>query len=104
MPEGILSLCTYVMPYDNGCCRKNNENKFQMKDLTSDKWEMTSNDVTMYEELGHGAFGKVFKGIVKASSCMKRVQSVENTSKTISKSTITVAVKMLQGMSNDSEI
>ena len=75
-----------------------------MKDLTRDKWEMTSNDVTMYEELGHGAFGKVCKGIMKAPSCMKRVQSVKNTSKTISKSTITVAVKTLQGMLNDWDI
>jgi len=87
------------MPYDNRCCRENNE-----KDLTRDKWEMTSNDVTMYEELGHGAFGKVYKGIMKAPSCIKRVQSVKNTSKTISTSTITVAVKTLQGMLNDWDI
>jgi len=92
------------MPYDNGCCRENNENKLQMKDLTGDKWEMTSNDVTINEELGHGAFGRVCKGIMKAPSCMKRVQSVNDTSKTISKSTVTVAVKMLQGMLNESEI
>ena len=65
---------------------------------------MTSNDVTMYEELGHGAFGKVYKGIMKAPSCIKRVQSVKNTSKTISTSTITVAVKTLQGMLNDWDI
>ena len=56
-----------------------------------DKWEIKGSDVTIYEELGHGAFGKVFKGIMQASSCMKRRQS-----------TITVAVKMLQGMLNDS--
>ena len=71
-----------------------------MKDQTIDKWEMTSDDVTIHEELGHCAFGTVCKGIMKASSCMKRVQSVNNTSKKISKSTITVAVKMLQGIIN----
>ena len=71
-----------------------------MKDQTTDKWEMTSNDVTIYEDLGHGAFGKDCKGIMKASLCIKRVQSVNITSKKILKSTITVAVKMLQGMLN----
>jgi len=63
-----------------------------MKVHTRDKWEIKSNDVTIYEELGHGAFGKVFKGIMQAPLCMNR------TSKNVSKSTITVAVKMLQGM------
>ena len=62
---------------------------------------MKSNDVTIYEELGHGAFGKVYKGIMKAPSRIRRGQFVNNTSKKISKSTITVAVKMLQGMLND---
>ena len=65
-----------------------------MKDETKDKWELKSNEVTIYEEIGHGAFGKVCKGIM----CMKTVQSVSHTSsKTIGSSTITVAVKMLQG-------
>ena len=63
-----------------------------MKDHTRDKWEIKSNDVTIHEELGYGAFGKVFKGIMQAPLCVNR------TSKTISKSTITVAIKMLQGM------
>ena len=35
---------------------------------------------------------------------MKRRQAVNNKSKTISKSTIIVAVKMLKGMPNESEI
>ena len=104
LSSGILNLCTYVMPFDNGCCRQNNENELQRKDPTRDKWEMTSNDVTIYEELGHGAFGKVCKGIMQVPSRMKRRQAVNNKSETISKSTITVAVKMLQGMLNYSEI
>ena len=105
----MLSLCTLnpcinVMPYETRCCRGNKENELQMKDPTRDKWEMKRNDVTIYDELGHGAFGKVSKGIMQAPSCMKRCQPVKNKSKTISKSTITVAVKMLQGMLNDSDI
>ena len=67
-----------------------------MKDETRDKWELKRNEVIICEELGHGAFGKVCKGIMKAPLCMKTGQSVSNTSKT--NSTITVAVKMLQGM------
>ena len=65
---------------------------------------MMSNDVTIYEELGHGAFGKVCKGIMQVPSRMKRRQAVNNKSEKISKSTITVAVKMLQGILNYSEI
>jgi len=86
--------------HDNRYFREIKENELQMKDQTRDNWEMTSDDVTIYEEFGHGAFGKVCKGIMQVPSCMKRVQYVNNTSKKISKSTITVAVKMLQGMSN----
>ena len=58
-----------------------------MKDQTRDKWEIKGSDVTIYEELGHGAFGKVCKGILQASLYKKRHQS-----------TITVAVKMLEGI------
>jgi len=64
-----------------------------LKDQKRDQWEIKGGDVTIYEELGHGAFGKVCKGIMQASSRRKRGQS-----------RITVAVKMLQGMLNDSEI
>ena len=46
---------------------------------------MKSDDVTVYEELGHGAFGKVYRGIMEAPLVKK-------------KTTLTVAVKMLQGM------
>ncbi len=70
-----------------------------MKNPTNDKWEIKSDDVIICEELGHGAFGKVCKGIMKTPSCMTHGSSVHKTSKKIAKSTtITVAVKMLQGM------
>ena len=72
-----------------------------MKGLARDKWEMKSNDVTIYDELGHGAFGKVCKGIMQAPPLMELHKSLTITSKKDSKSTITVAVKMLQGMPND---
>ena len=98
---GILSVCVNVMSYDKRCCRNNKEIELQMKGLARDKWEMTSNDVTIYDELGHGAFGKVCKGIMQAPLFMELRESVTITSKKDSKSTITVAVKMLQGMPND---
>ena len=53
----------------------------------NDKWEVKSDDVTIGEELAHGVFGKVCKGIMKTPSLKE---------KTIS--TIPVVVKMLQGM------
>ena len=59
----------------------------QKKNQRYDEWEMKNDDVTICEVLGHGAFGKVYKGIMKVSSLKKKAQS-----------TITVAVKMLQGM------
>ena len=95
-----------MIPFDNACFRENSENELQIEDLTRDKWEVTRNDVTIYDELGHGAFGKVCKGTMQVPSSMKRRQSVNNTSKEISASTVTVhmAVKMLQGMLNESEI
>ena len=59
---------------------------------------MNSDDVTVCEELGHGAFGKVCKGILKTTSCMAHGLSVQKIGKKEAKSTIIVAVKMLQGM------
>ncbi|KAL9980663.1 hypothetical protein ACROYT_G009275 [Oculina patagonica] len=66
--------------------RKNSNNKIlPRKNQRSNKWEMKRDDVTICKELGHGAFGKVFKGIMKDPLLKKK-----------EKSTITVAVKMLQ--------
>ncbi|KAJ7380809.1 hypothetical protein OS493_007191 [Desmophyllum pertusum] len=66
------------------------------KHRTKDKWEMNNDDVTVCEELGHGAFGKVCKGILQATSCMAHGLSVQKASKKEAKLTIIVAVKMLQ--------
>ena len=52
-----------------------------------DAWEVKSDDVTISEELGQGAFGKVYKGTMKIPSLKKKSL----------KSTTAVAVKMLQG-------
>ncbi|KAL9980675.1 hypothetical protein ACROYT_G009288 [Oculina patagonica] len=64
--------------------RKKNNNELQ-NNHRCDKWEMKKDDVTVCDELGHGAFGKVYKGFMKDLSLKKKA-----------KSTITVAVKMLQ--------
>ena len=69
------------------CCRKKENNKLQKEIENCDKWEVKNDDVTVCEELGHGAFGKVYKGIMKAP-CLKTKASL----------TVTVAVKMLEGM------
>ncbi len=77
--------------------KKNNELK--RKNRTNDGWELRRDDVTIGEELGHGAFGKVFKGNMEDPSCVTQSSSVHKKSKKIAKSTtISVAVKMLQGM------
>lgn len=68
------------------------------KDQMSDKWEVKSDDITVCEELGHGAFGKVCKGIMKVPSCMENSSSFQQTLKVEEKSKIIVVVKMLQGM------
>ncbi|XP_078362124.1 uncharacterized protein LOC144646412 isoform X4 [Oculina patagonica] len=65
--------------------RGNNNIRLTKKSQRIDRWEVKSEDVDLCEELGQGAFGKVCKGILKVSSVKKK-----------EKSTITVAVKMLQ--------
>ncbi|KAL9980680.1 hypothetical protein ACROYT_G009297 [Oculina patagonica] len=75
--------------------RENNSHKLQVNNQINDEWEVKNEDVTVCEELGHGAFGKVFKGIMKVPSCMTQGSSVQKTSKKKAIS-ITVAVKMLQ--------
>ena len=69
------------------CCSENNNNELQNLKDPSDAWEVKSDDVTISEELGQGAFGKVYKGTMKIPSLKKKSL----------KSTRAVAVKMLQG-------
>ncbi|XP_078362094.1 uncharacterized protein LOC144646399 isoform X1 [Oculina patagonica] len=76
--------------------RGNDDSKLQKKNQRIDKWEVKGDDVTICEELGHGAFGKVCKGIMKVPSCMRGGSFPQITLKKKTKSTITVAVKMLQ--------
>lgn len=81
------------------CCRKENNNELHNKNQTNNEWELKSDDVTICEELGHGAFGKVCKGIMNTSSCLPQGLFVHKKSKKQAKLTTTVAVKMLQGRS-----
>ena len=69
------------------CCSENNNNELQNLKDPFDAWEVKSDDVTISEELGQGAFGKVYKGTMKIPSLKKKSL----------KSTRAVAVKMLQG-------
>ena len=57
----------------------------KQKDIC-DVWEVNSDDVTISEELGQGAFGKVYKATMKRPLSKKSL-----------KSTTVVAVKVLQG-------
>ena len=72
----------------NWCCSKNkNNNELQKQKDPYDAWEVKSDDVIISEELGQGAFGKVYKGTMKMPLSKKKSL----------KSTTAVAVKVLQG-------
>lgn len=68
-----------------------------------DHWEVDGNLVTLEEELGEGAFGKVYKGLLKELTTPSRKMSTMPPMKSIRKNTLkqtgrfTVAVKMLHG-------
>ena len=68
-----------------------------------DHWEVDGDLVTLEEELGEGAFGKVYKGILKELTTSSRKMSMMPPINAIRKNTIkqtggfTVAVKMLHG-------
>ena len=66
-----------------------------------DHWEVDGNLVCLEEELGEGAFGKVYKGALKELTPLSRLPSLKtpmNTSRTATikgNEMFTVAVKML---------
>ena len=68
-----------------------------------DQWEVDGDLVTLEEELGEGAFGKVYKGALKELTPLSRkpsMKTVMNTSRTATikgNEMFTVAVKMLHG-------
>ena len=68
-----------------------------------DHWEVDGNLVSLEEELGEGAFGKVYKGALKELTLLSRkpsMKTVMNTSRTATikgNEMFTVAVKMLHG-------
>ena len=68
-----------------------------------DDWEVDGELVSLEEELGEGAFGKVYKGTLKETSTLSRKLSKRPPTNALRKTTIkqstgfTVAVKMLHG-------
>ncbi len=66
-----------------------------------DHWEVDGDLVSLEEELGEGAFGKVYKGALKELTTPSQKLSLKSTMKTTRTATIkgnevfTVAVKML---------
>jgi len=68
-----------------------------------DHWEVDGDLVTLEEELGEGAFGKVYKGVLKELTTPSRKMFMMPRINAIRKNTIkqtgglTVAVKMLHG-------
>ena len=74
--------------FGNWCCSKNNNsNELQKQKDPYDAWEVKFDDVTISEEIGQGAFGKVYKGTLKEPLSKKKSL----------RSTTAVAVKVLQG-------
>ena len=74
--------------------------------LMIDHWEVDGNLVSLEEELGEGAFGKVYKGALKEHTPPSQRLSLKTPVKTSRTATIegnevfTVAVKMLHGKYN----
>lgn len=68
-----------------------------------DQWEVDGDLVSLEEELGEGAFGKVYKGVLKELTTPTRKLSVMPPINALRKTTIkqntafTVALKMLHG-------
>lgn len=77
--------------------------------LMIDHWEVDGDSVTLEEELGEGAFGKVYKGVLKGSTSPSRKLSmmppISPTRRNTLKQTegLIVAVKMLHGMADSDQ-
>ena len=71
--------------------------------LMTDDWEVDGDLVSLEEELGEGAFGKVYKGTLKETDALLRKLPVKPPTNVLRKATtnqstrFTVAVKMLHG-------
>ena len=71
-----------------------------------DHWEVDGDSVTLEEELGEGAFGKVYKGVLKESTSPSRRLSIIRPKSPMRRNTLKqtegliVAVKMLHGELN----
>ena len=71
-----------------------------------DHWEVDGDSVTLEEELGEGAFGKVYKGVLKESTSPSRRLSIMRPKSPMRRNTLKqtegliVAVKMLHGELN----
>ena len=71
-----------------------------------DHWEVDGDSVTLEEELGEGAFGKVYKGVLKESTSPSRRLSIMRPKRPMRRNMLKqtegliVAVKMLHGELN----
>ncbi|CAH3043290.1 unnamed protein product [Pocillopora meandrina] len=74
--------------------------------LMIDHWEVDGDSVTLEEELGEGAFGKVYKGVLKESTSPSRRLSIMRPKRPMRRNMLKqtegliVAVKMLHGELN----
>lgn len=77
--------------------------------LMIDHWEVGGDSVTLEEELGEGAFGKVYKGVLKESTSPSRRLSIIRPKSPMRRNTLKqtegliVAVKMLHGMADNDQ-
>ncbi|XP_066025560.1 uncharacterized protein [Pocillopora verrucosa] len=77
--------------------------------LMIDHWEVDGDSVTLEEELGEGAFGKVYKGVLKESTSPSRRLSIMRPKRPMRRNMLKqtegliVAVKMLHGMADNDQ-
>ncbi|XP_078349309.1 uncharacterized protein LOC144634272 [Oculina patagonica] len=106
----LIVLCLMIW------CHRERQKKMEARGLVSgkhalmiDHWEVDGDLVSLEEELGEGAFGKVYKGALKELTTPSQKLSLMSTMKTTRNETIkgnevfTVAVKMLHNMSDSDQ-